>query len=216
MTTRSFAVMVEIEGDLDQAMRDEILAGERAVTETMRTSGSLLRDAWRNQITAGGLGNRLARTIRAQTYPRGGTSMEAATLVWTKAPEIVAAHDEGVEIRSAKGFFLSIPLPAAGVGRRGGRITPGEWEQRTGMRLRFIYRRRGPSLLVAEGRVSSAGRAVRSRSKTGRGLTSVPVFLLVPKVKLKKVLNLDEAVRSVVDRVPAAIVSRWEALGIRD
>ena len=184
MTTRSFAVMVEIEGDLEQGMRDEILAGERAVTETMRTSGSLLRDAWRNQITAGGLGNRLARTIRSQTYPRGGTSMEAATLVWTKAPEIVAAHDE--------------------------------WEQRTGMRLKFIYRRRGPSLLVAEGRVSSAGRAVRSRSKTGRGLTSVPVFLLVPKVKLKKVLNLDEAVRSVVDRVPAAIVSRWEALGIRD
>ena len=64
--------------------------------------------------------------------------------------------------------------------------------------------------------MSSAGRAVRSRSKTGRGLTSVPVFMLVPKVKLKKVLNLDEAVRSVVDRVPAAIVSRWEALGIRD
>ena len=78
MSTRSFAVMVEIEGDLDQAMRDEILAGERAVTETMRTSGSLLRDAWRNQITAGGLGNRLSRTIQARTYPRGGTSMEAA------------------------------------------------------------------------------------------------------------------------------------------
>ena len=216
MTTRSFAVTVEIEGDLEQGMRDEILAGELAVTETMRTSGSMLRDAWRNQITAGGLGNRLARTIRARTYPSGGTSMEAATLVWTKAPEIVAAHDEGVEIRAREGLWLSIPLPAAGKGRRGGRITPTEWEQRTGMKLRFIRRRGKTALLVAEGRVSSAGRAVRSRSKTGRGLTSVPVFLLVPKVKLKKVLNLDEAVRSVVDRVPAAIVSRWEALGIRD
>ena len=67
-------------------------------------------------------------------------------------------------------------------------------------------------MLVAEGRVSSAGRAVRSRSKTGKGLSSVPVFLLVPKVKLKKVLDLDGAVQSAVGKLPAAIVSRWEAL----
>lgn len=213
--SRNFAVMVEIDGDLDEGMRKEILAGERAVTDTMRTSGTMLRDSWRGQITSSGLGDRLARTIRSRTFPQSGASIEAATLVWTKAPEIVSAHDEGVEIRAKDGFWLSIPLPAAGKGRKGGRITPGEWERRTGMRLTFIYRRGKPSLLVAEGRVSKAGRAVQSRSKTGKGLTSVPVFLLVPKVKLKKVLDLDASVRSVVDRVPSAIVQRWEALYIK-
>lgn len=213
--SRNFAVMVEIDGDLDEGMQKEILAGERAVTDTMRTSGTMLRDSWRGQITSSGLGDRLARTIRSRTFPQSGASIEAATLVWTKAPEIVSAHDEGVEIRAKDGFWLSIPLPAAGKGRKGGRITPGEWERRTGMRLTFIYRRGKPSLLVAEGRVSKAGRAVQSRSKTGKGLTSVPVFLLVPKVKLKKVLDLDASVRSVVDRVPSAIVQRWEALYIK-
>lgn len=212
MSSRSFAVTVDIEGDLDAGMRDEVTSGERAVTDVMRTSGTRLRDAWRGQITSSGLGDRLARTIRSRTYPQAGVSIEATALVWTKAPEIVSAHDQGVEIRAKEGRWLSIPLPAAGKGRKGGRITPGEWEQRTGMRLTFIYRRGKPSLLVAEGRVSKAGRAVQSRSKTGRGLTSVPVFLLVPKVKLKKVLDLDSAVNTVVSGVPAAIVSRWEAL----
>ncbi|HRA87474.1 MAG TPA: DUF6441 family protein, partial [Planctomycetaceae bacterium] len=78
------------------------------------------------------------------------------------------------------------PTEAAGKSLRGGRITPGEWERRTGLRLRFVYRRRGPSLLVAEGRLNTKGRAVASRSKTGRGRTTVPIFLLVPQVKLPK------------------------------
>ena len=205
-----------IDPDIVAMMQAEIAAGEKAVTTAMREAGAGLKSAWRGQITGAGLGTRLGNSIRLATYPKGGESLNAAALVWSNAPVIVGAHDTGPLIRSRDGFWLAIPTPAAGKSARGGRITPGEWEQRTGMRLKFIYRRRGPSLLVAEGRVSSAGRAVRSRSKTGRGLTSVPVFLLVPKVKLKKVLNLDEAVRSVVDRVPAAIVSRWEALGIRD
>jgi hypothetical protein len=88
-------------------------------------------------------------------------------------------------------------------------MSPGEWERRTGMRLRFIYRQTGPSLLVAEGRISSAGRAVASRSKTGRGLTSVPVFLLVPQVKLPKRLDLARDAERAVDSVPGLIVANW-------
>jgi hypothetical protein len=77
--------------------------------------------------------------------------------------------------------------------------------------LRFIYRRKGPSLLVAEGRLSTAGWAVRSQSKTGRGLTSVPIFLLVLKVKLHKRLDLARDARRVHDTVPRLIVAGWVA-----
>jgi hypothetical protein len=63
---------------------------------------------------------------------------------------IIGAHDTGPLIRSKNGFWLAIPTPAAGKSSKGGRITPGEWERRTGLRLVFIYRRRGLSLLVAE------------------------------------------------------------------
>jgi hypothetical protein len=91
----------------------------------------------------------LAHSIRNKTYPERGESQDAAAFIWSKAPKIIHAHDKG---------------------SGGARLTPGEWEQRRGMRLRFIYCRKGPSLLVVEkARINSRGAAVASRSKTGRG-----------------------------------------------
>ena len=200
----------DIDGDLEALMAAEIVAGERAVSSAMRVAGEGLKASWRGQITGAGLGQRLANTIRAAHYPKGQPSLNAAALVWSKAPVIVGAHDTGPLIRSRNGFWLAIPLPAAGKSTRGGRITPSEWERRTGMRLRFVYRRTGPSLLVAEGRISSRGRAVASRSKTGRGLTSVPVFLLVRQVKLPKRLDLARDATRAVDALTGLIVAGWD------
>ena len=190
-------------------MAAEIRAGEKAVTAATREAGTTLKTAWRGQITGAGLGQRLARTIRSEQYPRGQPSLNAAALVWSKAPVIVGAHDTGPLIRSKEGFWLTIPTEAAGRGLRGGRITPGEWERRRGLRLRFVYRRTGPSLLVAEGRLNKGGRAVASRSKTGRGRTTVPIFLLVPQVKLPKRLDLDHDAERAYDSVPGLIVANW-------
>jgi hypothetical protein len=78
------------------------------------------------------------------------------------------------------------------------------------LRLRFVYRRRGPSLLVAEGRLNSKGRAVASRSKTGRGLTTVPIFFLVPQVRLRKRLDLSRDAERAIDGVPGRIVAGWK------
>ena len=112
-------------------------------------------------------------------------------------------------IRSKNGFWLAIPTPAAGKSTRGGRITPGEWERRTGLRLRFIYRRRGPSLLVAEGRLNTKGRAVALKSKNGRGAVTAPIFLLVPQVKLAKRLDLGKAANAWQNRLPGLILANW-------
>ena len=200
---------ISIVGDIARIMEAETRAGEKAVSAAMREAGAGLKSAWRAQITGAGLGSRLARTIRSAQYPTGRPSLNAAALVWSKAPVIVGAHDTGPLIRSRNGFWLAIPTPAAGKSSRGGRITPGEWERRTGLRLRFIYRRSGPSLLVAEGRLNSKGRAVASRAKTGRGLTTVPIFLLVPQVKLRKRLDLARDAARAADGVPGRIVAAW-------
>ena len=200
---------LDITPNLAAMMAAEIKAGEKAVTAATREAGISLKSAWRGQITNAGLGLRLARTIRSEQYPKGQPSLNAAALVWSKAPKIINAHDTGPLIRSRNGFWLAIPTEAAGKSRRGGRITPGQWEQRSGLRLRFVYRRRGPSLLVAEGRLNKGGRAVASRSKTGRGLTTVPIFLLVPQVKLAKRLDLDRDAERAHDSVPGLIVTNW-------
>ncbi|WP_055664277.1 DUF6441 family protein [Jannaschia seosinensis] len=196
--------------DLVAAMAAEVNAGEKAVSAAMREAGTGLKTAWRGQITGAGLGRQLANSIRSQTYPKAGESLNAAALVWSKAPVIVGAHDTGPLIRSKNGFWLAIPTEAAGRGLRGGKITPGEWERRRGLRLRFVYRRRGPSLLVAaKARLNTRGQAVASRSKTGRGQVTAPIFLLVPQVKLPKRLDLDGDAERALDSVPGLIVAKW-------
>lgn len=200
---------VKIAPDIVALMRAEVAAGQKAVSTTMAQAGASLKSAWRTQITGAGLGQRLANTIRSQTYPKGRNSLDAAALVWSNAPVIVGAHDTGPLIRSKNGFWLAIPTPAAGKSTRGGRITPGEWERRTGLRLRFIYRRRDPSLLVAEGRLNTKGRAVASRSKTGRGVVTAPIFLLVAQVKLPKRLDLARDAERAQAAIPGSIVRNW-------
>lgn len=200
---------LDIDPDIVAMMAAEVAAGERAVTAAMREAGTGLKTAWRAQITGVGLGRRLANSIRSQNFPKSGESLDAAALVWSKAPVIISAHDTGPLIRSKNGFWLAIPTPAAGKSKRGGRITPGEWERRTGLRLRFIYRRTGASLLVAEGRLNTKGRAVASRSKTGRSVATVPIFLLVPQVRLSKRLDLARDAERAHDAVPGLIVANW-------
>jgi hypothetical protein len=214
---------LDITPDLVAVMAAEIKAGEKAVSAAMREAGTDLKSAWRGQIGQAGLRRRLANSIQSQTYPKAGESLKAAALVWSKAPVIIGAHDTGPLIRSKGGFWLAIPLPAAGKSLRGGRITPGEWERRRGLRLRFVYRRTGPSLLVAEGRLNTKGQAVVSRSKTGRGKGSsvrkrssgafaaknAPIFLLVPQVKLPKRLDLARDADRALDLVPGLIVANW-------
>jgi hypothetical protein len=200
---------LDVRPDLVAMMKAEIAAGERAVSAAMREAGSGLKLAWRGQITGAGLGPRLANSIRSEVFPKAGASLNAAAVVWSKAPVIVGAHDAGPLIRSKNGLWLAIPTPAAGKALGGRRITPGAWERKTGLRLRFVYRRTGPSLLVAEARLNTKGQAVAARSKTGRGLATAPIFLLVPQVKLPKRLDLARDAEHAHDAVPGLIVANW-------
>lgn len=197
--------------DLVAMMRAEVAAGQKAVSITMAEAGTSLKSAWRGQITGAGLGQRLANTIRQQVYPKGRNSLDAAALVWSNAPIIIGAHDTGPLIRSGNGFWLAIPLPAAGKAMGGKRITPGIWEQKTGLRLRFVYRSRGPSLLVVDAvRLNTRGQAAVSKSKTGRGQVTAPIFLLVRQVKLPKRLDLARDAERAHGFVLGKIVANWK------
>jgi hypothetical protein len=207
-----------IRGDLARYLAAEADAAGSAVTEGVTAASEGLRADLRRQVIAARLGERLARTWRSRVYPSGRPSAEAAGLVWSRAPKIVDAFDRGVTIRSSKGFFLAIPTPTAGVGLRGARITPGEWERRSGIRLRFVYRRGAPSLLVADNvRIDSRGRARANRFKrrdgsvatrlNGRG-TAI-VFVLLPQVTLAKRLDIDATAQVWRSRLPDLVVRRW-------
>ena len=98
-------IVAALEGSLEAHMVAELEEAEKAVTRAVRHAGEGLKRDWRGQITAARLGQRLARTIRNQHYPKAGGSLSAAAMVWSKAPVIVGAHDAGAVIRSKNGLY---------------------------------------------------------------------------------------------------------------
>ena len=206
-------IQVTVHGDLEEELVAEVKSAERAVTAAIRLAGAGVKAGWRAQIAGAGLGERLGRTIRDQYYPKGEPSLGAAALVYSKAPHIVGAFDEGVTIRSRNGFWLAIPTDAAGKSVTGGRITPGEWERRNGRRLKFVYRRGRPGLLVDTGDVLPRARVMKrdgtSRAARGFRNRSVVVFVLVPQARLRKRLDLDSVAREWNDRLAGLVVENW-------
>ncbi len=207
-----------LQGDLRQLLATELKAAERGVTTGVRRATGGLKAELRGQVVSAGLGERLAKTWRNEVYPRSGTSLGAAGLVWSKAAKIVGGFARGVTIRSSHGLFLAIPTAAAGRygdGRK--RITPAGWERRTGLQLRFVYRRGGPSLLVADNaRLTGRGRAARNERRRGgavatrlAGRTTVPIFLLVPQVTLEKRLDVEGAGTRWIGRLPGLVEAAW-------
>ncbi|MBC7102790.1 MAG: hypothetical protein H5U13_06140 [Parvibaculum sp.] len=205
-----------IVGDLGRIMAEEVKAAEKAVTAGVGEAAEGLKADLRTQITNAGLGPRLARTWRSETFPKGQNSIRAAGLVWSKAPGIIRIYEDGATIRSTKGFFLAIPTSAAGRFGDGGRkITPGGWERRTGQRLRFVYRRNAASLLVADnmrartGKRGGYARASAAAVRSGRGLVTVPIFILVPQVTFRKRLDVASAANTWQERLPGLVVRNW-------
>jgi len=199
---------------LQADMQVELRNIERAVTTGTRDAGRGLKTELRRQVGSAGLGQRLANSWRDKHYPN--QKLDAASLVYTRAPQIIRAFDEGALIRSRRGRFLAIPTEnAPRKGTDGKRISPRTFPQHRFGPLRFVPRSSGPSLLVADGlRVSFSRKSgelrgfrratdrVRAR---GDGLTTVLIFLLVPQVKLRKRLDVARAAERWSGQLPALI-----------
>ena len=203
-----------IAGSIEADMAAEVRRIERAVPAGVKDAGSGLKGELRKQVIGAGLGTRLARTWRDRHYPNRGH--DAASLVWSKAPQIIRTFDEGTTIRSKDGFWLAIPTPSApkrGVG--GKRINPSNFPEHRFGPLRFVYRQRRPSLLVVDGvRVNATTGRVGRRAKggaytkTGRmkaGMATVVMFILVPQVKMPKRLDVKRAAERWVRRLPELV-----------
>ncbi|WP_174710261.1 DUF6441 family protein [Thalassospira marina] len=197
---------VDVSRDLRRVMHAKSDDLKKAVTQGMRDTSPQVKEFLRAQVRRAGMGSRLANSWRDESYPkRGSSSFDAAALVWTKAPKIVNAFDKGVLIRSDSGFFLAIPTEnAPKKGMDGKRISPSNFPEFRYGRLRLVYRRNGASLLVVDGvGFTKTGRVSRQRKNGGRlksgaygrGVTTVPMFLLVRQVKLKKRFDVKDAER---------------------
>lgn len=122
------------------------------MTYGVKTATNGLKQSLRAQVKNAGLGGRLANTWRGDVYPKSKNSVSAAGVVYTKAEKILEGFEYSSVIRSPNGFWLAIPTKAIPKRIRNKRMTPALYEQTKGVRLRFIYRAVGVSLLVHEQR----------------------------------------------------------------
>lgn len=217
--------------DLDafgRGIEEDIAA---SVTGAITDSARDLKAAWREQIEGARLGPRLARTIQTRIYPPGQPSIDAAALVWTKAPKIIDSYARGPTIVARNGGrFLAIPTDDVPKKRQGNRLTPDEVETRYGRRLQFISARENfwsPSVrkggavgyLIMKGMVprKATGRwrnaSQREMTKGARrydkAISTVIFFVLVPQVRVTKRLDLEALAREAEAAYPARLTQNW-------
>jgi hypothetical protein len=119
-------------------------------------------------------------------------------------------------IRSKRGRFLATPTEnAPRKGTDGKRISPSTFPEHRFGSLRFVRRSSGPSLLVVDGLRASFSRktgelrgfrrASNQARRSGQGLTTVVMFLLVPQAKLRKRLDVARAAEHWSAQLPTLI-----------
>lgn len=91
------------------------------------------------------------------------------------------------------GLWLAIPTEAIKKKIYGKKITPALYEQWKGVKLRFVYRPHSASLLVHE-----------QKKKT------IIAFILVPQVKMPKLINFSTESVKWQDKVPELILRNWQ------
>ncbi|MGE0108150.1 MAG: DUF6441 family protein [Bdellovibrionales bacterium] len=206
----SARLLVALRGDLEKVMKREIKAAGRAVKTGIEESTNGLKSELRDQVSSAGLGKKLAFTWQSKVFPKSRDSINAAGFVWSKAPHIISAFNTGAVIRSHKGAYLPVPLPAAGKkAARGTKLTPSSWEKKYKQKLIFIKRKGGNNpVLVAESmRINKRGNFARSTAKKKK--MTVPMFVLVPQVSLKKRLDVKSAATKWGNSISSLVTQNW-------
>lgn len=195
----------------------------KAAKESLASVGKSVERDLEAATEAAGLG-RLSRAWNSRVYPKTGLAQAPSVSIYPKGKTrtlgAILAYSRGAEIKGKSGQWLAIPLPAAGpkrAGRNAAALTPREWERRTGLKLRLIPGRRGKNglLVLDEAKVLKSGRArleTDRRRAAGKANTSVPIFVLVPRVTVRKRFDIAAVTRPAPGRLAADFIQRANAI----
>lgn len=184
---------VKVTGDILKDVENYIKDSEKQVQNAVNLATTGLKLELRQQVVGAGLGKRLSNTWRSAVNPKGRNSINASGAVWSTAREIIDSNTKGSTIRGKNGQWIVIPLEAAGKIKRGKDMLK-DYQAKHG-RLRFIYGKNGKnSYLVAENMRARKGKRggfarAGDRAIAKGTVASVPVFLVIPRAKMKKRLN---------------------------
>lgn len=208
-------VIAKIAKSIAKDMEKEFVAITGAIQAGTKEAAEGLKTDLRQQVTSAGMGTKLANAWRSKVYDNKGYN--PAGLVYTRAPKIIEAFDKGVLIKpKAGGVWLAIPTVAAPKrGTDGKRLTPLNFPEAKLGKLEFVYRDKGPSFLVVHnvrasysrktGQLRGFRKASETALRTGKGLSSAIMFILIRQVKLEKRLDVATAAKIWGERLPNMI-----------
>ncbi len=221
--TRPMRVTYKTCGNAAAGLRREAESLIAAAAEGVTDATTALEQSLRQQVTAAGLGSRLAGTWRSRVYPPTDTG--AAGEVWTVAPLIIQGFDEGATIIARNGSrWLAIPtanVPPRSWGSKapGGHprrlMTPVEVEAAFNRDLRTVQPpgRQVAYLIMDQLVAARSGHGFRQatprRLAQGRSAAPVLMFVLVPQVTLAKRLDLAGAIAAIEAEFPGLIEQRF-------
>ncbi|MGE3622999.1 MAG: DUF6441 family protein [Bdellovibrionales bacterium] len=187
-------MIAKIAKSLAKDMEKEFVTITGAIQAGTKEAAEGLKNDLRQQVTSAGMGTKLANAWRSKVYDNKGYN--PAGLVYTRAPKIIEAFDKGVLIKpKAGGVWLAIPtVTAPKRGTDGKRLTPLNFPEAKLGKLEFVYRDKGPSFLVVHnvrasysrktGQLRGFRKASETALRTGNGLSSAIMFILIRQVKL--------------------------------
>lgn len=192
---------IALEGRLDEMMKAEKRAAAKGVTAAVKRAASYMKNDIRRQVKRAGLdknaqpGRSVSSTWQDKIYPARGSSMESASIVYSKFPKAMQAFEEGAIIRANRAKWLCIPTEF--VGKNGNRrLRPqemGRWK------LRFVQSKRSDlAMLVGK--------------QNGK---DVVFFWLKKQVKIPKKINFADSAEKWLDALPGYILSEWEKAAAR-
>jgi hypothetical protein len=209
-------IVAAIAGDLRQIIEQQQDGVADAMRQGVVRASTRLQADLRSQVRAAGLGAGLEKAWRLQLYPTGKRTIHPAGLVFSKSTVLHGVFAEGATIAAKGGRWLVIPMPAAekmglattDTSRKGGAV-PGGALRRASQYGEAMERLGEHNMRVATlsgGRKLVLYRPGNQRRGKARG-EEVPLFLLVPQVRLTPRLTMAAAERDAAATLNAEIAA---------
>lgn len=197
--------------DGDELIRRYLTAGTETIAAATKGLERKLEAA-----TLAAVGGKLWRAWQSSAFPKSGPARNPAGTIWIKGGErtrgAITYLTKPGQARPKDGGFFAVPLPAAGPQGRGRLITPAQWEAKTGIELRPVFRRGRAPILVADSAVLSGRKQVARRNTdrriaAGRGSATVPIFVLLSMFKFSNTVSVEKLVSAARATLPREYVA---------
>jgi hypothetical protein len=190
---------------VNEAFTEIYLPVAKAGQAAIEGAGNQVKTKGRADIAAAGFSQRWQNALRVDIFPkRPKVSARAAAFIYHNIP-YATVFEEGAIIRGKPRLWLPLKSAPKRAGRH--RITPALYSERYG-KLEFI-KNRGKPLLGVRVRLTTAqskqrrpkvSLAAQRRGTEGKGkLYTLPLFVGVPLVQLRKRFNIRRIVKEARD-----------------